>query len=281
MSHHEDPIPSVGATQHYLVASDFDYTLSAGDSGELLAELLGIGGFEERVRGLARQNFVQQGAELAYLLRHDPDFRVARREHLVEVGRRIPLKRHVEQLPALLASLSPEHRFSLYVISASPVEVVRSALDGILPPEQIFGTRFAYDEASGEIQSILHCPAGYGKVAVLSELQERLAIGQRKLVYLGDGSSDIHAMLHVNRLGGLTIAVSEHRHLTQVARRTVLSDDVLGCTIPLLEEILGWDGARVQAALEARGLLIRSWDKLRADSLVIQGTGEALAQAGG
>lgn len=275
----EEISPTVGAAQHYLVASDFDYTLSAGDSGELLAQLLGIGDFEERVRGLARQNFVQQGAELAYLCRHDPDFRAVRREHLVEVGRRIPLKRHVEQLPALLASLSPEHRFSLHVISASPVEVVRSALDGILPPEQVFGTRFAYDEASGEITSILHCPAGYGKVAVLSELQERLAIGQRKLVYLGDGSSDIHAMLHVNRLGGLTIAVSENRYLTPVARRTVLSDDVLGFTIPILEEILEWDGPRIQATLEARGLLIRSWDKVQADSLVIEGP--TLALAGG
>jgi len=270
------------ASHHYLVASDFDQTLSAGDSGEVLAELLGIDGFEERVRGLARQNFVQQGAELAYLCRHDPDFRAVRREHLVEVGKRIALKRNVERLPEFLDALSSEHRFSFFVISASPVEVVRSALEGIVPPERIHGTRFAYDETTGEIQSILHCPAGYGKVAVLSELGERLQIGRGKLVYLGDGSSDIHAMLHVTRLGGLTIAVSENRNLTPVARRTVLSDDVLGCTIPLLEEILGWDGARIQACLEARGLLIQTWDKLRADSLVIRSEGEvALAAAGG
>lgn len=272
------------ATHHYLVASDFDQTLSAGDSGELLAELLGIAGFEEKVRGLARQNFVQQGAELAYLLRHDPDYRFVRREHLREVGKRIPLKQNARRLPEFLDSLSPEHRFSFYVVSASPFEVVASALEGIVPPDHIFGTRFGWDEASGEIQSILHCPAGYGKVAVLSELQERLQIGRGKLVYLGDGSSDIHAMLHVSRLGGLTIAVSENRHLTPVARRTVLSDDVLGCVIPLLEEILGWDGTRIQSVLEARGLLIRTWDKLRADSLVIQrsvDSGELALATGG
>jgi len=111
-----DDADLTSAAHHYLVASDFDHTLSAGDSGELLAELLGIGGFETKVRGLAGQNFVQQGAELAYLLRHDPDYRIVRREHLREVGKRIPLKQNVARLPEFLAALSPDHRFSLYVI---------------------------------------------------------------------------------------------------------------------------------------------------------------------
>jgi hypothetical protein len=41
---------------------------------------------------------VQQGGELAYLIRHDPDFRGVRREHLHETGRRVRLK---SGLPAL------------------------------------------------------------------------------------------------------------------------------------------------------------------------------------
>jgi hypothetical protein len=53
--------------KHYLLASDFDQTLSFNDSGLVLSELLGISGFEERVAGLARSNLVQQGGELAYL----------------------------------------------------------------------------------------------------------------------------------------------------------------------------------------------------------------------
>jgi hypothetical protein len=48
--------------------------------------MLGISSFEERVSELSDRNLVQQGGELAYLLWHDPDFRVVRREHLVEVG---------------------------------------------------------------------------------------------------------------------------------------------------------------------------------------------------
>jgi len=39
--------------------------------------------------GLARSNLIQQGGELTYLIRHDPDFRGVRREHLVELGLRV------------------------------------------------------------------------------------------------------------------------------------------------------------------------------------------------
>ena len=81
------------ARKHYLLVSDFDQTLSFNDSGRMLSEMLGIGHFDEKVAGLAAQNLVQQGAELAYLLRHDPEYRRVRREDLAEVGRRIRLKR--------------------------------------------------------------------------------------------------------------------------------------------------------------------------------------------
>ena len=69
-------------SKHFLFVSDFDQTLSFNDSGRMLSEMLGITGFEEKVAGLAGQNLVQQGAELAYLLRHDPEYRRVRREDL-------------------------------------------------------------------------------------------------------------------------------------------------------------------------------------------------------
>jgi hypothetical protein len=78
-------------TKRYLVASDFDQTLSFNDSGQVLSELVGIAGFEEKVTGLANSNLVQQGAELAYLLRHDPKFRSVRKEHLMEADKRVRL----------------------------------------------------------------------------------------------------------------------------------------------------------------------------------------------
>src|SRR5215210_4593881 len=131
--------------KYYLLVSDFDQTLSFNDSGLVLAEMLGIPDFQEKVANLSRLNLVQSGAELTYLLRHDPDFR-----------------------------------------------------------------------------------------------RLRLGVPSDRIVYVGDGSSDIHVMLHVNRGDGLTIAASEARHIAQIARRTVISDDALSVLIPILEEIGGY-----------------------------------------
>jgi hypothetical protein len=78
-------------TRKFLLASDFDQTLSFNDSGVVLSELIGFHSFHDKVKGLADSNLVQQGAELGYLILHDPDFRRVRREHLVETGRRIRL----------------------------------------------------------------------------------------------------------------------------------------------------------------------------------------------
>src|SRR3954464_2736174 len=60
--------------KEFLLASDFDQTLSFNDSGLILSEMLGRRGFKEKVDGLARIHLVQQGGELAYLLLHDPEY---------------------------------------------------------------------------------------------------------------------------------------------------------------------------------------------------------------
>src|SRR5580698_3101109 len=121
--------------KHYLLASDFDQTLSFNDSGLVLAELLGISGFEQRVAGLARSNLVQQGGELAYLIRHDPQFRGVRREHLIEAGKRVRLKTAIPALVDFMTRGTEGHQFSFFVVSAAPREIVTSALEGIVAPE--------------------------------------------------------------------------------------------------------------------------------------------------
>ena len=50
--------------RRYLLASDFDQTLSFNDSGIALSEMLGISGFVEKCAGLSRMHLVQQGAEI-------------------------------------------------------------------------------------------------------------------------------------------------------------------------------------------------------------------------
>ncbi len=255
-------------SKEYLLVSDFDQTLSFNDSGLVLSELLGIAGFAERIAGLSRIHLVQQGGELAYLLLHDPEFRRVRREDLIETGKRIRLRQNIARLLEILAGLEG-HRFLVRVVSAAPEEVIQSALEGIVPREHIFGTQFRYAASTGEIESLVRVPAGYGKVAVLDGLRAGLTIGHDRLVYVGDGSSDVHVMLHVNRLDGLTIAVSENKYLTQIARRTILSDDALSVLVPILEEILGWNAMRIRAFFESHGFVLREWDKMRTDSLSI------------
>src|SRR5579862_7970711 len=121
--------------KQYLLVSDFDQTLSFNDSGLVLSELLGVRGYEERVAGLARINLVQQGGELAYLIRHDPEFRGVRHEHLLETGRQVRLKASIPTLVRFLEHGLDDIRFSFRVISAAPREIVTSALSGIVPPE--------------------------------------------------------------------------------------------------------------------------------------------------
>jgi len=260
-----------GTKRLYLFASDFDQTLSFNDSGKILSELLGAVDFDEKVAGLARINLVQQGGELAYLILHDPEYRRVRREHLQEVGKLVRLKHNIDHLAQILRAGIDGRTFAFHVISAAPQEIAQSALTGIVPPENIHGTRFRYDEGTGEVESILRVPAGYGKVAVLGDLQARLGVSPDHVIYVGDGSSDVHVMHHINHQEGYTIAVSEARYLAPVARRTVLSDDALSVLVPVMEDILGWrDGVRIRALFESYGLQIQEWDKVRTDILTIR-----------
>jgi 3-deoxy-D-manno-octulosonate 8-phosphate phosphatase KdsC-like HAD superfamily phosphatase len=187
--------------RRYLLASDFDQTLSFNDSALVLSELLGVHGYEERVAGLARSNLIQQGGELAYLIRHDPEFRGVRAEHLIEAIRRVP--------------------------------------------------------------------AGYGKVAVIEELGRRVAVAADRVIYVGDGSSDVHVMLHVNNHDGFTIAVSENRQLARIARTTVLSDNAFSVMVPVLDQILDWRTGAIRELLERNGLTLEAWDRARTDRVQI------------
>jgi predicted HAD superfamily phosphohydrolase len=133
---------------HFLVASDFDQTLSFNDSGHVLAEMLGVTGFQEKVDGLARSNLVQ-----------------------------------------------PPHR----------------------------------------------------------------------TVYVGDGNSDVHVMLHVNSGDGFTIAVSENRQLARIAKSTVLSDSAFSILVPVLDQIFGWRAAEIRQVFEDHGLSLDGWERARTD----------------
>jgi phosphoserine phosphatase len=251
--------------KHYLLASDFDQTLSFNDSGLVLSELLGVRGYQERVSGLARINLVQQGGELAYLIRHDPEFRGVRHEHLIETGRQVRLKASIPTLVRFLEHGLEDIRFSFRVISAAPREIVTSALSGIVPPEAIHATELEFESESGEVRAIHRAPAGYGKVAVMDELQRTLGVAPDRVIYVGDGSSDVHVMLHVNNHDGFTIAVSDNRQLARIAKCRVVSDDVCSIMVPLLDQVFRWRAGDIRDLLERYGLTLQAWDKARSD----------------
>jgi phosphoserine phosphatase len=256
--------------QQYLLASDFDQTLSFNDSGVVLAELIGVPGFHDKVRGLAHINLVQQGAELSYLILHDPEFRRVRSHHLVEAGKQIRLKHDVALFAKTLDALADGYKFNFRVISAAPQEIIQSALEGIVPPENIHGTKFYYDPGNGEVKAIVRASAGWGKISVLEELRAQLGISHDHIVYMGDGSSDLPVMMHVNQHDGLTIAVSEAEHITRIARRTVLSDNAMSVLVPVLEDVLRWDSSKIRRYFAAHGLMLREWGKTRTDLLTIE-----------
>jgi 2-hydroxy-3-keto-5-methylthiopentenyl-1-phosphate phosphatase len=260
------------AGKEYIFASDFDQTLTFNDSGYVLAEVVGIptAEFERKSTGMARLNLVQQGAELAYLLLHDPEFKAkVRKEHLYQVGKKIRLKENIELLYQILESGIPGYHFDFYVLSAAPVEIVQSALEGMVPKDHIFGTEFQYNEA-GEIETITHTTAGYGKVFMIDQLVSRAQIGPDHVVYSGDGSSDVHVMQHTNARDGYTITVSEAKHVSQVAKRTVLSTSTLAVLAPILEDIVDWNRPRIRAFFESYGVMIQEWDRVRTDWLTLR-----------
>src|SRR6202022_647685 len=160
--------------KRYLFASDFDQTLTFNDSGYVLSELVGIPPeeFKRKATGMAKLNLVQQGAELAYLLLHDPEFHTrVRREHLYEVGRRIRLKENIGLLYEILDRGIEGYHFDFYILSAAPVEVIETALEGIVPADHIYGTEFRY-RSSGEIDTIVQPTAGSGKCPSVDTIKE-------------------------------------------------------------------------------------------------------------
>src|SRR5574342_176085 len=260
---------TTASQKHLLLVSDFDQTLSFNDSGKVLSEVIGASGFEAKVAGLARTNLVQQGAELAYLIRHDPDFRTVRREHLVQAGQRVRLRRDIPALLQFLAHGVGGYSFSFFVASAAPREVIEAALDGVVPGDHVFGTELDYDPSSGEVRSILRTAAGYGKVAVVEELEERLGTSPDRTIDVGDGSSDVHVMLHVNNRNGFTIAVSENRLLARIAKSTVLSDSAFSIVVPILEQVVGLRSHEIREVFESHGLTLQEWERARTDRVTV------------
>jgi len=256
----------------YLLICDFDRTLSLDDSGVILSEKIGIDeeNFEKKLVKVRRRNIVQLGGELAQLITTDPDYKgKVSKELFKEVGREMKLKDDVSKLIKILEKGINDNKFLCYVLSACPAEIIRTALKDSLPANHIYGTTFTYD-SKGNVESIERTGAGHGKVTNLDHLKEKENIPRDRIIYVGDGSSDVHVMLHVNAYGGYPIAVSSSPYLGHISKRTVLSDSALSILTPILEDILGYKETQIKKFFIDIGHTISEWSRVKTDWIALE-----------
>ncbi|MFQ6084210.1 MAG: HAD-IB family phosphatase [Candidatus Aminicenantia bacterium] len=256
---------------YYLFVSDFDKTLSFDDGGYILSELIGISRekFDQKVRTMANKYFLQQGAELSYLIENDSDYKgKLKKEDFIKVGKKIRLKNHIKELTDILKKGIENAKFKFYINSAAPREMIISALEGIIDEEHIFGTEFNFDK-EGFVLDIKNVNAGYGKVRTIDFLHQKGKIPYDRILYVGDGVSDINVMLHLNSLDGYPISASKSDYLGHIARRSVISDDALAYLIPVMEDILNFDVQVIRKFFLERNLVIQDWKRAKVDWITI------------
>lgn len=245
-----------------LFVSDFDKTLSKGDVGYILSGKLGISAerFERKIEEVRKRNIVQLGGELAHLIIRDPDYAgKVTKDLLYEVGKEIELKKGVPELVNILAKGIDNCQFSTYIVSAAPKECIDKAVEKIFPAENIYGTTFLFEE--GVVKDVERTNAGHAKVATLDMLKQKENVTRYAIIYVGDGSSDVHVMLHVKSYQGYTITVSPAPYMGHICRRSVISDNALAILVPVLQDLLNYDQGRVRKFFEDRRHPILEWNR--------------------
>lgn len=251
----------------YLFVSDFDKTLSKDDAGLLLSLKLGLNRekFEEKIKHLKAKSLTKSGAEIPYLILHDSDYKgKVNKEMLRKVGKQVRLQKHLPELMKILNQGIKGKRFSTYVISAAPQEVVRKALEGILPPENVHGTTFTYDK-KGTIVGVEKAAAGAAKVDILEIIRKKEKVPLDRVIYVGDGFSDMYTILYVRAYHGYTIAVTPTSYLGSICKKTIISNDSLSLLAPVLEDILGFSHEEVKSFFEKLGYPIQTWEKAKVE----------------
>ncbi|MCM8782074.1 MAG: HAD-IB family phosphatase [Candidatus Omnitrophica bacterium] len=253
--------------KRYLFISDFDKTLSIDDAGIILSAKLGISQkeFIAKIEEIKKRNITQLGGELAYLIVNDPAYKnKVSKELLSQTGKETKLKKNVPDLIKILNEGFDERSFSFYVLSAAPQEIVEKALEGILAPNHIFGTKFIFDQNNIAID-IERTGAGHAKVATLDMLKSKEKVPRHRIIYVGDGASDVHVMLHVLSYKGYTISVSLTSYMGHICRRTIVSDNALSTLIPILEDILRFDDGQIRKFFEERHHTIQEWNRAKTE----------------
>ena len=92
-------------------------------------------------------------------------------------------------------------------------------------------------------------------------LKQKENVPRDNVIYIGDGSSDVHVMLHIMAYNGYTITVSPAPYMGHICRRSVISDNVLSILVPILLDLFKYDQEKVRAFFEDRGHAILEWSR--------------------
>lgn len=258
--------------EKYLLVSDFDKTLSLEDSGYLLSEKLGISPdkYRKKIEALRARNLVQLGGEFAYLIISDADYKgKVNKSMLFEVGKEIKLKKNVKELMSILHEGFDSKYFVNYLATAAPFDIVACALEGMVPKSHIFGTMFVFDE-NDVVCDIQETGAGDAKVNHVDFIRDEEKVPRDRIVYVGDGLSDMRVMLHVKVYNGYSIAVSESSYLSHICNRTVISDNALTILIPILEDILGYQEEKITDFFAELEIPIGEWKRAKVEWVDLQ-----------
>jgi hypothetical protein len=71
--------------------------------------------------------------------------------------------------------------------------------------------------------------------------------------------------LETGEIQSIARVAAGYEYINQIARRTVLSEDAFSVLAPMLEITAGWNAARIREFFEARGFVLREWDKMQTD----------------
>ncbi len=257
--------------KRFLIASDFDYTLSRNETGQLLSHSIGVTKYmyKEKIAKLRKENIVQFGGELAYLITNDEDYKgKVTKDILKESCKNINLKDDVKKFIDILQNGFDNNNFSFHVISAGPEIMVKKFLNKILPSDNIYATKFKFDQ-NDTIVGIERGSGGQAKVDILNEIIEKENIPRDRVIYVGDGSSDYNVMLHVSAYGGYPIAVRFKNYIGHISKKTIVSQSALAVLIPILQDILKYDNNKVSDFFEKIQRPLKRRDKVDVEFVIL------------
>jgi len=204
---------------------------------------------------MAKLNLVQQGAELSYLLLHDPS---SIRASGATICSRWATNSSQGQYQADLRDPRPADRWI-------PLRLLRAlggagggdpvGAGGNRAENHIFGTEFKYN-ASGEIESWCAPRQATGRLRGWNNSKKSSTFrgpcglrGRRQLRHSRHAAREPARRLHHCRVG-VEIGRADRK-------RTVLGDNALATLVPILEEIAGWQRPQIRQLFESYGFLIQ------------------------